>query len=67
MVIADIPASAAGLREGDEILTVNSRAANSFTLDEARKYFEHAMGPQRLTVRRNGSTMTLTVECHPIV
>ena len=67
MVIADTPASAAGLREGDEILTVNSRAANSFTLDEARKYFEHAMGPQRLTVRRNGSTMVLTVECHPIV
>ena len=67
MVIAGTPASAAGLKEGDEILTVNSRAASTFTLDEARKYFEHAMGPQRLTIRRNGSTMTLTVECHPIV
>jgi hypothetical protein len=67
MVIADTPASAAGLREGDEILTVNSRAASTFTLDEARKYFEHAMGAQRLTIRRNGSTMTFTVQCHPIV
>jgi hypothetical protein len=67
MVIAGTPAAAAGVQTGDEILTINGRPASAFTLDEAREYFEHAVGPQRLTIRRNGSTVSPTVECHSIV
>ena len=67
MVIAGTPASAAGIQTGDEILTINGRPARAFTLDEAREYFEHAVGLQKLTIRRNGSIMSLTVECHSIV
>jgi hypothetical protein len=67
MVIAGTPASAAGVQTGDEILAINGRPASAFTLDEARDYFEHAVGSQKLTIRRNGSTTSLTVECRPIV
>jgi Aspartyl protease/PDZ domain len=67
MVIAGTPAAAAGVREGDEIVTIDGRPGNSFTLDQARDYFEHAVGPQRLTIRRNGSSLSVLVACRPIV
>ena len=67
MVIAGTPAAAAGVQPGDKILTIQDRPARSFSVSEAREYFEHAVGPQKLTVRRNGSTVSLTVQCRPIV
>jgi membrane-associated protease RseP (regulator of RpoE activity) len=67
MVIAGTPASNAGLRQGDEILTINGRSASGLTLDEARAYFEQAEGPQELTIRRDGSTLSVKVVCRPIV
>lgn len=67
MVIAGTPASAAGVRDGDEIIAINGRPASALTLDEAREYFEHAVGPQKLTIRRDESILSLTVACHPIV
>ncbi|MGA8030321.1 MAG: PDZ domain-containing protein [Bryobacteraceae bacterium] len=67
MVIAGTPASAAGIRDGDEILTINGRPANAFSLDEAREYFEHAMGPQKLSIRREGAMLSVIVGCHPLV
>jgi C-terminal processing protease CtpA/Prc len=67
MVIAGTPAAAAGVQPGDEILTIQDRPASAFSIGEAREYFEHAVGPQKLTIRRNGSTVLLTVQCRPIV
>lgn len=67
MVIAGTPAAAAGIQQGDEVLTINGRPASAFTLDEAREYFEHAIGPQYLTLRRNGATLKVTVVCRPLV
>jgi hypothetical protein len=67
MVIAGTPAASAGIQNGDEILTINGRPASAFTLDGARQYFEHVEGPQKLTIRRNGSTISLTLECHALV
>jgi hypothetical protein len=67
MVIAGTPAADAGIRQGDEIVTINNRPATAFTLEEARHYFEHATGPQTLTLRRNGSTLTVSVICRPLV
>ncbi len=67
MVIAGTPAAAAGTQPGDEILTIQDRPASTFSVGEAREYFEHAVGPQKLSIRRNGSTVLLTVQCRPIV
>ena len=67
MVIAGTPASKAGLREGDDVLTIDGRPANTFTLDEARAYFEHAVGARTLTIRRGGSTITVTFACRRLV
>jgi hypothetical protein len=36
-------------------------------VEQARRYFEQATGPQTLTLRRNGSTLTVIVLCRALV
>lgn len=67
MVIAGTPASDAGIQQGDEIVTIEGRSASTFTLDEARHFFENAVGAQKLTLRRRGSTFAVTVVCRQMV
>jgi S1-C subfamily serine protease len=67
MVIAGTPAADAGIQQGDEILAIDGRAANTFTLDEARTYFEHILGVRTLTIRRDGSILTVTLACRRII
>jgi S1-C subfamily serine protease len=67
MVIGDTPAAAAGLRDGDEILTIDGKPASSFGLDGARAYFERETGTRTLTVRRGEQTLTVQVQLRSLV
>jgi len=40
-IIADSPAAQAGLREGDEIVSIDSKSASDFTLDQLYRMFKH--------------------------
>ena len=63
MVIAGGPAAHAGLQDGDDILSINGRPANRYTLTQAREYFEQAKGPQVLRINRGGERLSVTVKC----
>ncbi len=64
LVIAGTPAAKAGLRDGDEILTINKLV---MTLDAARAFLAHAEGSQEFRVRRQGQILTIAVDCHRFV
>lgn len=53
-VLADYPAAKAGLREGDEIVTLNGRPASAFNLDMLTKLFKKDGKVYLLTIRRDG-------------
>jgi C-terminal processing protease CtpA/Prc len=67
MVIAGGPAAAAGLRDGDQILSIDGRPASTFNLDTTRAYFERETGTKMLTVRRGEQTLSVQVQLRPLI
>ena len=51
------PASVAGLREGDVILKIDNKQANSFLLEELRQMLMQPGRTYRLVVKRNGNVL----------
>jgi C-terminal processing protease CtpA/Prc len=67
MVIAHAPAADAGIQPGDIIFDINGKPASNFTLEEARRYFEHAIGKQKLRIVRHDTNLDVTIDCKPLV
>jgi hypothetical protein len=64
LVIAGTPAATAGLKDGDEIVSINN---HHYKLESARAFLEQAIGPQVFRIRRAQKELTVTVNCRPIV
>ncbi len=67
MVIGGGPAAAAGLRDGDQLLSIDGRPASAFNLDQARAWFEREIGTKTLTVRRGEQTLSVQIQLRPII
>ncbi|HEY1584296.1 MAG TPA: PDZ domain-containing protein [Polyangia bacterium] len=67
VVVADTPAARMGLQSGDTILSVDGRPATEFTVDDARRYFQHATGDVKLIIKRQNRDIAVSVSCHSLV
>ena len=61
MVLAGSPAAAAGVQDGDRIVSIAGSASVSFTLDTARTYFERHLGPTHIVLLRGGKQVPVTI------
>jgi hypothetical protein len=61
-VLKGYPGAYAGLREGDEIVSLNGSPARKFNLDVLTKMFKQNGKVYRLTIRRNGKLLTLRMK-----
>lgn len=61
------PAAAAGLREGDQIVSINGHPATEFDLDKLNKMFKQSGKKYRLTIRRNDRVISTTLRLKRLV
>ena len=61
------PAAEAGLREGDTILKIDNKAANTFSLEQIRQIFMQADHTYRLTVERNGKANEVRIRLRTLI
>lgn len=66
-VIDGSPASAAGIREGDEIVAVDGRPASEFNLEALRNRFVEAGKQRELAVRRGAQTLQVRITLRKLV
>ena len=65
-LLEESPATEAGLQPGDVVLTVDGRASSELTLSALNDILEKA-NPHRLSIRRNGQTLQLTLTPRKLV
>lgn len=66
-VRAGFPAAAAGLREGDTLVSVDNRSTDEFDLDKLSKMFRQNGKEYQLTVKRGGELISLKLTLKSII
>jgi len=66
-IIEDSTAAAAGLREGDIILSVSGKRASSLTLEQVRKMFKQNGRTQTLGITRGERKLLITVRLRRLI
>ena len=61
------PAAEAGLREGDTILKIDNKQANTFSLEQIRQIFMQEDHTYHLTVERNGKATEVRITLRTLI
>jgi predicted metalloprotease with PDZ domain len=66
-VMENSPAAEAGLREGDQIVSIDGQRATSFTLDQLKQMFRQAGKEYVLGVKRGGKIQQVKVKMRSLI
>jgi len=67
LVMNDSPAADAGVKEGDEIISVDNRAVSTISLDGLRKMFKQSGANRRVRLRRDGKEFDILINLRKLL